>query len=276
MWSLPEWVGTFYKDKSRPEEFLSQYGSVFNAVEGNATFYNVPETNQIVEWGRKVPAGFKFCFKFPKEITHNRMLHKSEELTLEFIERFEPIRDKLGPFMIQLPADFNEGLLYRLENLLSILPMTFSYAVEVRHRDYFDHGDHEHNLIKLLKSYGVDRVIFDTRKLHSSRSDDPSVKKAQKKKPKVPVRFSAIGSRPIVRYVGTNDILNNEAYLKEWAIVVADWIKEGRHPYVFIHSPDKVSQPALCSHFHKLLSRLMELPPLPEWPVNRKTQLGLF
>ncbi len=204
------------------------------------------------------------------------MLHQIEEATLDFVERFEPIREKLGPFMIQLPPDFDEGFLYRLENLLSVLPKTFSYSVEVRHGDYFDHGDHEHNLEKLLKSYGVDRVVFDTRKLHSSRSDDPSVKEAQKKKPQVPVRFSAIGSRPVVRYVGTNDILNNEAYLKEWAIVVADWIKEGRHPYVFIHSPDKVSQPALCGHFHKLLSGLIELPPLPEWPVNRKTQLGLF
>lgn len=245
-------------------------------MEGNTTFYNTPTKEVIQKWSESVPKGFKFCFKFPKEITHTRMLHDVEDYALQFCDLFDSVREKLGPFMIQLPPSFDETFLFRLEKLLSILPKTLSYAVEVRHRDFFDRGNHEHNLNSLLKSYGVDRVIFDTRKLHATKAIDESIIQAQRKKPKVPVRFDAMGTRPIVRYAGTNDPLNNETYLKEWAIVIADWINEGLHPYVFIHSPDKISQPKLCAYFHSLLSELIDLPSLPEWPVNRESQLGLF
>ncbi len=190
---------------------------------------------------------------------------------------FEPIREKTGPFMIQLPDSFSSSDIYKLESVLSILPKAFSYSVEVRNPDFFDHGKHERNFTALLKSYDIDRVIFDTRKLHSVKATESSIVEAQKKKPKVPVRFDATSSRPVLRFVGTNDILNNEPYLKEWAIVVAEWIGDGLHPYVFIHAPNIVAQPKLCQHFHKLLTELIELPPLPEWPINKQNkQLGLF
>lgn len=224
----------------------------------------------------KTPDGFKFCFKFPKVITHIKRLNNVEEEVTQFLELFEEFRAKLGPFMIQFPEAFSPLELPKLEKLLSILPKTLGYSVEVRHLDFFDKGKHEHSLTTLLSSYGIERTIFDTRKLHTTKSSIPSITEAKGKKPKVPVRFKALSSRPMVRFVGVNDILNNEAYLKEWAIVVADWINEGFHPYVFIHSPDKISQPKLCTHFHKLLGELIDIDPLPEWPINREAQLGLF
>ncbi len=245
-------------------------------MEGNTTFYSAPNKETIKQWSEKTPQGFKFCFKFPNEITHTKQLHNVEGEVQEFIALFDDIRPKLGPFMIQFPEAFSPQELPKLEKLLSILPKTMSYSVEVRHADFFDKGKHEHSLNILLSSYGVERTIFDTRKLHSTKSSIHSIIDAKRKKPNVPVRFEALSSRPVVRFVGVNDILNNEAYLKEWAIVVADWINEGLHPYVFIHSPDKISQPKLCTHFHKLLGELIELTPLPQWPVNREAQLGLF
>lgn len=277
VWSLPEWKGLFFTDDAKPDQFLSQYASVFNAVEGNTTFYNVPDASVIKKWGDQTPKGFKFCFKFPRYITHEKRMHNVKGEVLDFVRLFEPIREKVGPFMIQFQESFSPNELYRLEEVFSILPKAFSYSVEVRHKDFFDHGKHERNLISLLKSYDVDRVIFDTRKLHATKSNEASITEAQKKKPKVPVRFDTTSSRPVLRFVGTNDVLNNEPYLKEWAIIVAEWIGEGLHPYVFIHSPDKTEQPKLCSHFHKLLSNLIEIPPLVAFPIERKDkQLGLF
>ncbi|MDZ7691642.1 MAG: DUF72 domain-containing protein [Balneolaceae bacterium] len=276
-WSLKEWVGTFFRDDAKPKGYLRQYSSVFNAVEGNTTFYNIPNQETVKNWKRQTPDGFKFCFKFNRTITHQKRLHQVEDEVLEFIEVFEPIDDRLGPFHIQLPPQFSPGEIDKLEKLLCILPSAFSYAVEVRHPDFFDHGRHENRLTRLLKSYNIDRVTFDTRKLHSMKSDDSSIKKAQKKKPKVPVRFDTTGSRPFVRFVGANDAINNEPYLKEWAIMVADWIKEGLHPYVFTHAPDSARQPPIARKFHQLLSELIELNPMPAWPIeNQDEQLGLF
>jgi len=277
VWSLNEWTGNFFTDDAKQEDYLSQYASVFNAVEGNTTFYNTPGKKLVEKWGKRTPDGFKFCFKFNRSITHLKGLAGVEDDILRFIEVFEPIEKRLGPFHIQLPPKFSPDQIDRLENVLGILPSGFSYAVEVRHDSFYDHGRNENRLNRLLRSFNVDRVIFDTRKLHSLKTDDATITEAQRKKPKLPVRFETTGSRPFVRFVGANDVLNNEPYLKEWAIIVADWIKEGLHPYVFTHSPDRVSQPPIARRFHQILSELIDLNPMPVWPAEKQNeQLGLF
>lgn len=277
VWSLKEWKGNFYTDDAKQGDFLSQYSSVFNAVEGNTTFYSIPNEKTIKNWKKATPDGFKFCFKFHRSITHKKRLKDVEDDVRRFLEVFDPINDRLGPFHIQLPPQFSPDDFSRLETLVNILPSAYRYAVEVRHPDFFDHGRKENRLNRLLKSYSIDRVIFDTRKLHDMKSSEQSVKEAQKKKPKLPVRFVNTASRPFVRFVGSNDPVPNEPYLKEWAIVVADWINEGLHPYVFTHTPDKVSQPTIAKRFHQLLSDLIDMDPMPKWPVDRQDeQLNLF
>lgn len=277
VWSLKDWVGNFFTDDARQSDFLSQYASVFNSVEGNTTFYNIPNEETVKKWGRSTPDGFKFCFKFHRSITHDKQLHEVGDDVLRFVETFDTISDRLGPFHIQLPPQFSPQNFTRLEELVAVLPNAYSYALEVRHPDFYDHGRVENRLNRLLKSYNINRVIFDTRKLHAMKSDDRTITEAQKKKPKVPVRFERTGSRPFVRFVGANDVVNNEPYLKEWAIVIADWIKEGLHPYIFTHSPDKVSQPPIARRFHQLLSDLIVMDPMPAWPIERQNeQLNLF
>jgi uncharacterized protein YecE (DUF72 family) len=276
-WSLKDWVGNFFTDDARPDHFLKQYSSVFNAVEGNTTFYNIPSKETLVKWKKATPDGFKFCFKLHRSITHEKRLNDVEDDVLAFIDSFEPIEERLGAFHIQLPPNFSADEFQRLEKVVSILPSTYHYAIEVRHADFFNHGRQEHRLNRLLKSYSIDRVIFDTRKLHAMKSEEPSVLEAKKKKPNLAVRFDNTAARPFVRFVGSNDPVGNEPYLKEWAIVVADWIREGLHPYVFIHTPDKVSQPKNARRFHQLLSDLVEIDPMPAWPIDRQSkQMNLF
>ncbi len=276
-WGYKEWKNNFFRDDAKPDEFLIQYASVFNAVEGNTTFYNVPARETIEKWGAQVPADFKFCFKFPRNITHEKNLRYVREEVLSFLDLFKPIRTKLGPFHIQLHRDFSYEQMNDLETLIEILPPHLSFAVEVRHSDFFDKGKKERYFNNFLKSYGVNRVVFDTRKLHEMRSGDPSVKKAQSRKPKLPVRFDSTGANPFVRFVGANDVLNNQAHLKEWAIITANWIREAKHPYIFIHAPDPLHAPELARYFHRELGKLIEINPLPDWPSEKKAkQLGLF
>jgi uncharacterized protein YecE (DUF72 family) len=164
-----------------------------------------------------------------------------------------------------------------LEELIEVLPAHLSFAVEVRHPDFFDKGKKERHLNNVLKSYGINRVVFDTRRLHELPSTGPSILKAPKTTPKIPVRFYSTGANPFIRFVGGNEVIQNESHLKEWAIIIANWIRDGKHPYMFIHSPDTLHAPKLAKYFHRELANLTELEPLPEWPVNRKDkQLGLF
>ncbi len=276
-WSMKEWKGNFYTGDAKPADFLRQYATVFNSVEGNTTFYSTPSPDTVKKWADSVPEDFKFCFKFHQSITHQKQLKNAKDDILRFLETFESISGRLSPFMIQLSPEFSFGQFDDLEKTLAVLPATHSYAVEVRHLDFFDKGKKENRFNRLLESYDVDRIIFDTRKLHSIKPDDKAVKEAQQKKPKVPVRFTATGSRPIVRYVGANDVLNNETYLKEWAIVVADWVKEGKHPYVFTHAPDRIGQPSIARKFHQILSEFIDLNPFPSLPAEQqKNQQELF
>ncbi|WP_340103993.1 DUF72 domain-containing protein [Rhodohalobacter sp. 8-1] len=276
-WGLKEWKGKFYTDDAAQHQFLKQYATVFNSVEGNTTFYRAPSPETVLKWGADVPDGFKFCFKFPQGITHYKRLKDVERDVMDFLDLFEPIRDKLGPFHIQLSSQFSYNEFPKLEEMLEYLPPHYHYAVEVRHPDFYDRGRQERRYFELLKAHSVDRVTFDTRKLHSIKGGNESIRAAQKKKPKTPVRFDATASRPFVRFVGGNDIVQNEAYLKEWAIITADWIKEGHHPYIFMHAPDTLYAPPLARHFHRLLSEFIELDSMPASPKERQNeQLGLF
>lgn len=276
-WGYNEWVGTFFTQSTKPDSFLEQYASVFNSVEGNTTFYHTPAAETVENWMLKVPADFKFCFKLPKLITHQKKLRNAADDTLSFLDQFQSYRQNLGPFHIQLGPRFSFNDFKILVSFLDILPAHLSFALEVRHLDFFDKGKKENELNNLLRSHGMDRVVFDTRRLHSMKSNDPTIKRIQNQKPKMPVRFETTGSFPTVRFVGTNTISGNEAYLKEWAIILADWIREGKHPYIFIHAPNTFHAPALARYFHEELSKLIQIESLREWPADRANkQLGLF
>lgn len=276
-WGYSGWKGTFFADSAKPHSLLKQYASVFNTVEGNTTFYHAPSAESVEQWMQQVPEDFKFCFKFPQLITHQKKLRNAEEDALSFLELFLPWRNKLGPFHLQLGPRFSYSDFEVLDAFLNILPAHLNYAVEVRHLDFYDKGKKEKDLNDLLRSHGMDRVIFDTRRLHSIQSRDPEFRRVQNQKPKMPVRFETSGSFPTVRFVGGNRVIDNEAYLKEWAIILADWIRSGLHPFIFIHTPDTTYAPSLARYFHHELSKLIEIEPLRDWPAERENkQLGLF
>lgn len=279
LWKHKPWVEELFSSSARPADFLTEYASVFNAVEGNTTFYGFPAAETVRKWAADTPEGFKFCFKMPQVITHEKRLRETEADVDRFFELLHPVRERVGPIMIQLGTDFSVDELEHLDRFLGMLPLGYSYAVEVRHPDLFDHGRKEHRLNLLLRSYNADRVIFDTRRLHQVQSRDPDFRAVQRRKPQLPVRFETTGSRPLVRYVGSNEPEDNRPYLKEWAIIVADWIKEGLHPYVFIHAPDEFYAPRIARLFHNLLHELIDLNPMPRWPAQRERdsqQLNLF
>ncbi len=265
-WGFEGWQGGLYTRDSRSADHLRQYVRVFDAVEGNTTFYAEPPATTVEKWRRATPEGFRFCFKLPRTITHDAMLHDVADDTARFLDRLDPIRDRLGPIMIQLPPNFGARELPRLETFLGGLPRDLRYAVELRDRELAEEGMPAELVDDLLESEDVGRVIMDTRPLRDGPDGHPDIQAARHKKPNLPVREVALSPDPIARIVFHPDPAVNDAWLDRWSRILAHWIKDGLEPTVFVHSPSNLESPEIA---RDLLSRVDALEPvgaLPAWP----------
>jgi uncharacterized protein YecE (DUF72 family) len=93
----------------------------------------------VKNWYKRTPENFRFTAKFPKVITHDKRLSDFDEDQLSyFFESISELKEKLLALVIQLPPsiDIVEGL-NALRNILPYLDKSFRYAVEVRHRSWF-------------------------------------------------------------------------------------------------------------------------------------------
>ena len=92
----------------------------------------------VENWVKRIPDNFRFTAKFPKVITHDKLLIDVEEDVERFLENIEPLEKKTLALLIQLPPSLEimPGL-ESLRNLLPLLDDRFRYAVEVRHPSWF-------------------------------------------------------------------------------------------------------------------------------------------
>ena len=275
-WSENAWRQSLYPEDARSNEFLGLYSQVFNAVEGNTTFYARPAPSTVQRWAEVLPDDFRFTAKFPGDISHGGDLRLQLQAAQTFIQLMAPLGKRVAPFWLQLSASFTPQRLAELITFIDELQCPL--AVEVRNRAFFEKGDEERMLNRLLLERGVERICLDSRALFSCVSSDPAVLHAQSKKPKVPARPAALTQFPQVRFIGHPVLEANDPFLVQWVAKVASWIEEGRTPYVFLHTPDNLEAPQLARRFHRqLMARLPGLPPLPELdrtpPVQ---QLGLL
>lgn len=276
VWSCPAWVGSLYPAGARPPSFLGHYARVFNAVEGNSTFYAVPPVETFARWRAAVPEGFRFCLKVPRTITHDRMLVGAEAPWAEFLAASAALGDRLGPTMIQLSPAFGPSRLGSLARWLEGLPSDRGFAVEPRHPAFFGGNGAEHDLDAVLREHGVDRVVFDATVLHASADPDPEVRAAQSRKPRLPVPITATARHPIVRLVGVGTAGAFAAAFERWADRVAAWLAEGRSPFVFVHTADDRDVPRLCAELHATIRRRADVGTLPTFPTSPPGQIPLF
>lgn len=265
-WGFDGWQGRLYTGDSRPGDFLAQYARVFDAVEGNTTFYAEPTARTVERWRQETPEGFRFCFKLPRAITHDAMLHDVGDAAARFLERLAPLRARLGPIMIQLPPHFGAGDLPRLERFLAGLPETFRYAVELRDPTLAADGMPARIADELLEAAGVGRVIMDTRPLRDGPGDHPDILAARHKKPDLPVREFALSEDPIVRIVFHPEHAVNASWIDRWARRLAVWIREGVTPLVFVHSPSNRESPEIARQLWRAVDAIEPLGDLPAWP----------
>lgn len=269
-WATKTWVGRLFPTATRPTEFLERYARVFNTVEGNTTFYALPTHDVVKRWDADTPPHFRFCFKFPKIITHDKQLVDAGDDVAIFLDRIAPLGDKLGTLFLQLPPQFGAAQLPRLAAFLDRLPRGHRYGVELRHPELFVE---DHDVYALLRERGVDLVTMDTRGLHRGHSLELADVRARK--PRLPVIPRATHDRPLIRCVPHEDFDSCADLVEPWAVQLAAWIRDGLTPYFFMHSPDDTFAPENAYKFHARLRGHLDVGELPAWPGGVR-QLSLL
>lgn len=272
MWANRDWVGRALPHDTAVGRELEAYAKVCNAVEGNTTFYATPDAGTVERWRAATTEEFRFVFKLPREVTHDRRLRDVATQVDGFLERLAPLHDRMGPVMVQLPATFGPTDLGVLDEFLTEAPRSVRWAVEVRHLAFHAGGDAERPLNDVLHGHGADRVVLDSRPVFDGPRQTPEEIDAWQKKPRVPVRAVATGAEPIVRFIGQTDPDANPPYWAPWVDAVSRWLEQGRRPIVFLHTPDNVASPELCRRFHAEVSERVGISPLPEPPGVARQQ----
>ncbi len=266
-WAFPGWKGRYFVDA--PSR-LASYASVFNTVEGNTTFYSTPSASTVERWRDNAPPGFRFCFKLPRRVTHERRPDYRE--LRRFLEAVEPLRSVLGPLMVQLPASVDTLAIERLEPVFETIAGAHRFVIEVRHPEFFSSPE---RLEPWLERYAAGRVMLDSRPIYEGDQAHPEVLDALHEKPDVPVLETVYGDMPFVRLILHPDVVSNEPYLDTWADRVAAWIEDGVTPFMMIHCPNNLHCPPLALDFHERVRQRIEtdLAPLPPWPVPEQQTL---
>ena len=103
-------------------------------------------------WASLTPNEFRFTAKFPRLITHEKsfLLSLIKNFTISLMSR-APLRGKVLALLLQLPPSLTakEGV-KKLQALIHMLDSDFGYAIEVRHKSWFDKG-----IYKLLPNNNI-------------------------------------------------------------------------------------------------------------------------
>lgn len=157
-YSYSGWEDVFYpRDLDRKKQ-LEYYSQRLKTVEINSSFYHLPSLKTFQSWRKKTPKNFIFALKSSRYITHVKKLKDCKEPWQRFITNARGLKEKLGPILFQLPANFkvNEE---RLEDFLIFLPKKYRYAFEFRNRTWF-----KKEIYQILKKHNVALCIADSLK----------------------------------------------------------------------------------------------------------------
>lgn len=285
MWANSRWKGSLYKEDTPANGFLAAYSRYFNSVEGNTSFYADPDSQQLTRWAEQLPADFRFVFKMPQRFSH-QLAELTEENLQQWWQHFAPVQPFIGIIHLQLPASSSPAMLPQLARVLEWLTAAAPVAVEVRHPAFFDKAEHELALNRLLQQANAERVILDSRALFSVAATTPALLDAQGKKPRLPVHAICLSDRPMLRFIGTDDIALNQQFYQPWLSKISQWLLAGKSPYCFFHTPDNRLAPQLCRQFARdlqqhLVQQHSETPITPHtvlnpWPDEQQPQLALW
>lgn len=237
-WNKTDLKG-FYPKGTKDE--LTYYSTQFNAIELNATFYNLPKIEQVITWRKKASDGFKFFPKITNSITHYRRLLDVEDLLEVYCDAISHFEDKLGMAFMQLHDNFSPKDFERLKQVLINFPTGIPLAVEVRNEAWFSDKKIFHDYTGLLEKLQMANIIVDT----AGRRDM--------------LHMRLTTPEAFVRYVGANHA-SDITRLDDWVKRIKKWRKEGlQRLYFFIHQNIETESPLLAAHFITKLNKDLKL-----------------
>ncbi len=159
------WSGSFYPVAMKSDDYLGYYASKFRTVEIDSTYYGTPVASTVENWYRRTPSDFIFAAKVPQLMTHTKILVDCEAEFIEFVDRMNLLKEKLGPLLLQFPRfnqyEFKDGtdFLARLRPFLKKLPemLTCKLAVEIRNENWLNE-----ELLDTLRERKVALALTDT------------------------------------------------------------------------------------------------------------------
>jgi uncharacterized protein YecE (DUF72 family) len=155
-WSYKHWKGIYYPPNLPARQWLSFYTNDFNTTEINSSFYRIPTIETVQSWISQVPQDFVFCPKMSRFLSHMKKLRSPEEPLERFFAVFEPMKNRMGPVLIQLPSylHFNYDVAEYFYKLLATIYRDYRFVMEVRHSTWLEEVS-----LTLMSKYNIGFVI---------------------------------------------------------------------------------------------------------------------
>lgn len=258
-WTMPDWKGTFYPEKTRVKDFLSAYSKQFNTIEFNTTHYNIPKVETVKRWKAESTDDFIFCPKVFKYISHTKDLGVSRDGVNRMLDSLIHLEEKLGPFFMQLPPYYG---LDRKEQLLEFVdnwPREIPIAVELRNASWYESETELDQLQDEVATLGQSLLITDV----SGRRDIVHMRICQ--------------DILLVRWVGNSLHPTDYARIDEWIDRIIYYVNHGLEKiYFFAHEPDNLLAPDIAMYICEQVTKKIDLTTRGPQRITSGSQLKLL
>jgi uncharacterized protein YecE (DUF72 family) len=129
-----DWVGAFYPEDLRRDDFLEFYSRTFSTVELNFSYYRMPSAGQMKRFLEKSGAGMDISLKAHRSMTHEVDSATWKESAGDFARSVEPLLEaqRLAAVLLQFPFSFhytpeNRQYLDRLIREIHLLPLVVEF-----------------------------------------------------------------------------------------------------------------------------------------------------
>ena len=210
-WVYAGWREHLYAD-TPTKKWLFVASRAFDALEINGSFYTQIKPETYTRWYEETPADFRFALKGHRFVSHYKRLRDCRDSIIRLRDQVQPLKEKLGAVVWQLPSNFQCSL-ERLADFMHSLEAwrDVRHSLELRHKSWF-----VPEVAELLRANNVAVCMGDA--------------------PDFPIWREVTADMVYVRLHGhTRKYASSysEQSLRAWAADAQRWLAEGRDVHVY-------------------------------------------